>query len=92
MLESCLLISELERPFLSLSMGTFRHKRGPRGMHTSQHTRPDGRLGMSTVSGLFSEARRESERLPEGYSEHSGTRGPDPRPPLEKQLPSESVS
>lgn len=77
-----------EKPIpLPESVGTFRHERGPRNARTLP-SRDKNSLG------LFWEARRESGRLPslpEGYSEHSGTRGPDPRPPLEKTLPPGSV-
>lgn len=71
-----------------MSVGTFKHKRGsPWSAHLSIHE-PEC-PAKRTALGLFWEARRESEQLREGYSEHSGTHRPDPQPPFEKKLTSE---
>lgn len=65
-------------------------KGSPWCTHLSVHA--PGRPVKRTALGLFWEARRESQQLQEGYSEHSGIHRPDPQPPLEKKLTSESVN
>lgn len=75
---------------LCVSGDTQAQKGSPWSTHLSIHA--PGRPAKRTALGLFWEARRESQQLQEGYSEHSGTHRPDPQPPLGKKLTSESVN
>lgn len=58
-------------PFVSV--GTFKQHKGGSPWSAQLSVHAPGRPAKRTALGLFWEARRESEQLQEGYSEHSET-------------------